>query len=122
MAAQKFVQSRAQRNQGHLAAVATYLADHGADTRTAKAMERRMERSKLSPEQQLTILDCRLGRNRGAVQERARLNALVDSDVDIDFSVDLQQMDDYDNSNGYDLNKYLDDMNDEGWHDAVSSF
>jgi hypothetical protein len=43
------------------------------EIRIEEALERQTEREKLTPDQQLEVLDARLGKDTGAVQERIRL-------------------------------------------------
>lgn len=45
--------------------------------RTEAAVSLAEERAKRSEEDQLKVLDKRLGKNKGAVKERARLKALI---------------------------------------------
>jgi hypothetical protein len=43
------------------------------EIRREEALERQVERDKLTPEQQLEVLDYRLGKDEGAMNERVRL-------------------------------------------------
>jgi len=47
------------------------------EQRTKEASERQLVRSHISSEQQLRVLDERLGKDVGAVKERIKLNCLI---------------------------------------------
>lgn len=66
----------------HYAAVAEYEALHGPEARREKAKDRQEERDKLSPREQLQALDKRLGKNVGAQKERARLQRLIEAELE----------------------------------------
>lgn len=51
----------------------------GKEERRRRALERDAERRGRTPEQQLAVLDERLGPGVGAERERARLTALIDN-------------------------------------------
>jgi hypothetical protein len=53
--------------------------EHGKEARQRKAQERQEAISSLKPQEQLAILDQRLGPGQGAVKERARLQAKIDA-------------------------------------------
>jgi hypothetical protein len=53
-----------------------------AERKAAKletALQRKAEREKRSPQEQLDLLDKRLGKDQGAARERARLQAMLDA-------------------------------------------
>lgn len=50
------------------------------ETRRQEAQERAEVRAQRSPQEQLAVLDKRLGKGQGAARERARLQKLIDSE------------------------------------------
>ena len=52
------------------------------EVRRRNAEERKRLRDQLTPEQQLAVLDERLGPGQGAKRERARLSALITNSAD----------------------------------------
>lgn len=68
--------------EAHYQAVAEYEAHHGPEARREKAKYRQEERDKLSPREQLKELDKRLGKGVGAQKERARLQTLIEAELE----------------------------------------
>lgn len=68
---------RHSTGQEHDKAATAYKAEHGPEARQRKADERDQLRATRSPEEQLAVLDQRLGVGQGARRERARLQALI---------------------------------------------
>ena len=65
-----------QREKGHRCTGSHYGRPHGGDKREERALrasERREARVLRTPQQQLALLDARLGRGVGATRERRRL-------------------------------------------------
>lgn len=63
--------------EAHKEAQATYLAEHGREAHQRKAGERKEARDARTPQEQLKVLDERLGVGQGAKKERARLKSLI---------------------------------------------
>jgi hypothetical protein len=63
--------------EAHDQAVAAYQAVHGPEARRKRAMERSHLRASRTPQQQLELLDQRLGNKQGAGKERQRLLRLI---------------------------------------------
>ena len=61
------------------AAHEAYCSEHGRAARCRKADEREAARAARTPEEQIALLDRRLGVGQGATRERARLLALLGS-------------------------------------------
>ena len=59
------------------AAHEAYCGEHGRDARCRKADEREGARAARTPEEQIALLDRRLGVGQGATRERVRLHALI---------------------------------------------
>ncbi len=66
-----------QTNENAQNAKKAYLAEHSPEARRRKAEKRKEARSTLTPQEQLAILDKRLGVRQGARKERERLQALI---------------------------------------------
>ena len=47
------------------------------DIKYEEAQNRQEKRNKITPEEQLSLLDQKFGKNTGAVRERTRLNKLI---------------------------------------------
>jgi hypothetical protein len=61
----------------HAAAVERYKLNHGPVNRRENAATQAAARASRTPQQQLDVLNARLGRNVGAANERARLKRLI---------------------------------------------
>ncbi len=62
----------------HREAVAAYKKAHGSEARQMRAEIRRETREGRSPQEQLVMLDSRLGDGVGAQKERARLQKMIE--------------------------------------------
>lgn len=49
------------------------------EAKLESALQRKAEREKRSPKEQLALLDKRLGKDQGAARERARLQTMLDA-------------------------------------------
>lgn len=67
---------RHKSSEAHRKSVNEYVARR--DYRTVGALERQAAAAKRSPEEQLQQLDQRLGKNKGAKRERARLKLAIE--------------------------------------------
>ena len=70
---------RYETSAAHLEAQACWRAEHSAEAKRARAIGRQIESEPRSAEEQIAVLDRRLGVGQGAVRERAKLAALIDS-------------------------------------------
>ena len=78
MSSEKKFSRKHVTNEAHKEARNAYLAEHGVEARQRKAEERKEIRDALSSKEQLAVLDKRLGSSKGALKERARLQALIE--------------------------------------------
>ena len=66
-----------ETSTAHLAAQTRWQTEHGKESKREAGAERQSERASHTPQEQITILDRRLGAGQGAVRERAKLTALI---------------------------------------------
>lgn len=68
---------RHETSTAHLAAQTRWQAEHGKESKREMGVERQAERASRTPQEQIAILDRRLGVGQGATRERAKLATLI---------------------------------------------